>query len=207
MSHFTLVSHSRKAASRQLLGIAPDRLVISYLGSVGSWYMLDEMLRLFKIILKRKPNAVFLFVTPSDPDYIILRAREFKLDPAYLVIREASRKEVPEFIAASDINISFIKPVYSKISSSPTKLGEVLAMGIPVISNAGVGDVAEIVKQTNGGIVLYGFSDTEMEAAAEHIPDLLKLDPASIREAAAGIYDLVKGVDKYLSAYQQVLGA
>jgi hypothetical protein len=55
-------------------------------------------------------------------------------------------------IKASDINISFIKPVYSKISSSPTKLGEVLSMGIPVISNSGVGDVEQIVLNAEAGL-------------------------------------------------------
>ncbi|MBL0336056.1 MAG: glycosyltransferase [Chitinophagaceae bacterium] len=206
MSHFTLTSPEKKKNSRELLGLPQDKLVISYLGSVGSWYMLDEMLQLFRMIRDRNPGAVFLFITPSEPDYIFLRAEAAGLNRNELVIREAGRQEVPVFVAASDVNISFIKPVYSKLSSSPTKLGEVLAMGIPVISNSGVGDVEEIVKKTGGGIAIRDFSTASLQAAAESIPALLQLSPAAIREAATGIYDLGRGVEKYHQAYLKVLG-
>lgn len=206
MNHFTLTSPDKKKNGRDILGLPQDKLVISYLGSVGSWYMLDEMLQLFRMIRDRNPGAVFLFITPSEPDYIFLRAEAAGLNRNELVIREAGRQEVPVFVAASDVNISFIKPVYSKLSSSPTKLGEVLAMGVPVISNSGVGDVEEIMKKTGGGIAIRDFSNASLQTAADSIPALLQLSPAAIREAAIGIYDLGRGVEKYHRAYLKVLG-
>lgn len=206
MNHFGLITPDKKKTAREVLGIPADKLVVSYLGSVGSWYMLDEMLQLFRMVRDRYPGAVFLFITPSDRDYIFLRAEAAGIKRDELVIREAGRQEVPVFVAASDVNISFIKPVYSKLSSSPTKLGEVLSMGIPVISNAGVGDVEEIVKKTGGGVAIMDFSAGSLQDAVNQIPALLQLSPASIRAAAAGVYDLAKGVEKYHAAYLKVLG-
>ena len=50
--------------------------------------------------------------------------------------------------------LSFIKPAYSKMASSPTKLAEAFALGIPVISNTGVGDVDQITQDLDAGVVI-----------------------------------------------------
>ena len=63
------------------------------------------------------------------------------------------------------------------MSSSPTKLGEVLAMGIPVIVNTGVGDVEANIAQTGAGIVLRAFNKAEYARAVESIPALLMKQP------------------------------
>ena len=62
-----------------------------------------------------------------------------------LIVKQGKRYEVPVLLSFSNYALFFIKPCYSKISSSPTKHGEIMAMGIPVITNRGVGDVEEIV--------------------------------------------------------------
>jgi glycosyltransferase involved in cell wall biosynthesis len=204
MQHFTLTSESQRAAARRALGLPEDALVLSYLGSVGTWYMLDEMLQLFKTVLKRYPSARFLFITHSPEDLIRGKAAALGIGQEQLLVREGSRREVPQLVKASNINISFIRPVYSKISSSPTKLGEVLSMGIPVIANSGVGDVAEIIQQTGAGYVLDAFTPEAFERVADAIPLLLKTDPAAVRQKAEAIYSLEKGIALYLECYNQI---
>lgn len=203
----TLFSVKRKedrTLARQGLGLSADKLVVSYLGSVGSWYMLDDMLTLFKYIRKSYPGSVFLFITHSDPVYIYQQATKAGIEKDDLLIRKAGRKEVPGLAKASDINISFIKPVYSKKSSSPTKLGEILCMGIPTIVNAGVGDVDAIVRQVGGGIILPDMSEDSFEKAVAAIPALLQTDPASVRNKAMEIYDLDRGVELYAQVYKRI---
>ena len=133
------------------------------------------------------------------------RIADFKLEPTDFIITQASRNEVPLMVKASDINISFIKPVYSKISSSPTKLGEVLSMGIPVIVNSGVGDVEQTVKNADAGYVLQNFEEADFEKAVQSIPTLMQKSPASIRESVENIYSLEKGIQLYLNCYKQIL--
>ena len=204
MDLFSLNDSEQRAAARNLLGIASGRFVLSYLGSVGAWYMLDEMLKFFVALKRKYPDALFLFITHSDPLMIRKKANEHGLKEGDLLIREARRKEVPGMIKASDINISFIKPVYSKISSSPTKLGEVLSMGIPVIVNAGVGDVEEIVRVTGSGIAVKGFDDATLKETVEKIPELLLRDGKRIRELSASIFDLQKGIARYEQVYREL---
>jgi glycosyltransferase involved in cell wall biosynthesis len=207
MSVFSLTNEEDKLKGRRLLNLDKNNLVVSYLGSVGAWYMLDEMLEMFRYIKLSYPMAVFLFITHSKPDLILSRLSAHSINPKDIKIVEATRSEVPQFIKASDINISLIKAAYSKISSSPTKLAEVLAMGIPVICNAGVGDVEEIVNQANAGIVMKDFREEDYQNAVKSIPDLLNADASSIRNNICDLFSLEYGVTLYSETYQKVLGS
>ena len=203
---FSLTGPDQKQAGRALLGLPADAFILSYLGSVGAWYMLDEMLELFRYIKQRYTGARFLFITHSDPNMVLGRLAAHGLDPADMHIVSAGRQEVAPFVKASDINVSFIQPVYSKLSSSPTKLGEVLVMGIPVISNSGVGDVKQIIEDADAGVVLDTFTDADYRKAVDAIPGLMNKKPADIRSAVEEMYSLETGVGSYLSCYQRVLG-
>src|SRR6476661_5809036 len=132
------------------------------------------------LVSKKYADAKFLIITHTPRQMIDQRIADFKLEPKDFIITQASRNEVPLIAKASDINVSFIKPVYSKISSSPTKLGEVLSMGIPVICNSGVGDVESTVKRADAGFVLNGFTAKDFEAAINAIQSLLKKSPPAI---------------------------
>lgn len=202
---FTVTDIAQKQNAQELLGIARGRLVLSYLGSVGSWYMLDEMLALFKSIQREHPAALFLFITHSDPAYIESRANAAGIRSDAIMIRNATRKEVPVLAKASDINISFIRPVYSKKSSSPTKLGEILSMGIPAIVNAGVGDVDAIIRKVDGGLILEELSETSFAGVAASLPRLLHIDPQALRAKAIEVYDLKRGVELYSGVYKTML--
>ncbi|WP_210466232.1 glycosyltransferase [Rufibacter roseolus] len=202
---FSLITADRKASARELLGFSEETLVISYLGSIGTWYMLDEMLEVYALIKKKYSNAKFLFITPEPPEMVYDEARKHGLEKDDFVIRFAKRDEVPVFAAASDINLFFIKQSYSKIASSPTKLGEILALGIPVICNSKVGDVKEIVEFTNSGIAIDEFDASSYERIVEYIPELLKKDPATIRQNATEYYQLDNAIEKYYQLYKKVL--
>lgn len=204
MDLFTLTDAEQKRQSRERWGIPQGVLVFSYLGSVGLWYMLPEMLRFFGQAKQKYPDALFLFVTPTPPAVIRKEALRAGLNENDIIIKEAARKDVPLLIKASDINLSFIKPVYSKISSSPTKLGEVLAMGIPVIGNAGVGDVEEIINNASAGLVVRDFSEVDFAEAIKAIPKLLEKSSSAIRENVRPVYSLKEGVSLYAHCYRQL---
>lgn len=205
MAHFSLTDAAQKKKAREQLQIKNGELVLSYLGSVGTWYMLDEMLLFFKMVKHKYHEAKFLFITHTPRTIIDQRIADLGLNLNDFIITQAPRKQVPDLVKASDINVSFIKPVYSKISSSPTKLGEVLSMGIPVIVNSGVGDVQQTVENADAGFVLHDFTQEAFEKAVAAIPGLMERSPAAIRNAAEPVYNLEKGIQLYLSCYRQIL--
>lgn len=175
--------------------------MVAYLGSLGSWYMEDEMLDFFRVCLEREPRSVFLFITQDDPDSIRAAALRRGVPENRLVIRAASREEVPRFMAAADLGLFFIRPVFSKKASSPTKMGEMLALGLPLVTNAGVGDVAQIVQDTGCGVTVDRFNDDSYRAALDAVA-AMPVDPVGQRERALPWFDVEIGIARYDAVYR-----
>ena len=106
---------------RSALQINENAFVLGYLGSLGTWYMLGEMLDFFIELKKIKPNAILFFVTPDKPEQIIKEALSRNIPTGDILIKPAKRKEVPEFISVFDAGIFFIRPSFSKKGSSLLK--------------------------------------------------------------------------------------
>jgi len=204
VDHFPLIDRQAIAAARSTLSISPDAKVAAYLGSVGSWYLLEEMLDFFRVYQRSHIEAVFLFVTPDDPDAIVAKANQMGIGADCLVIRSASRDEVPQFMAAADFGLFFIKPCFSKIASSPTKMGEMLALGLPVVTNAGVGDVAEIVNETGCGAAIEHFDEASYKAAIATL-ETLPHSAEQLRETARKLFDIKLGLDSYEDVYRSLV--
>lgn len=179
---------------------------ISYLGSIGTWYMLVEMLQFYKRLLITQPKAHFLFITTEAPDTILLKAKELQLPPDQISIQKAERKEVPHLLAQSDVSIFFIKPYYSKKASSATKMGEILAMGIPIIANAEVGDHDFLFEKYTCGMLAPNFDQASFDHIIAQLETLQQISPEHLRNAALDYYSLKKGVNLYAQVYQKTLG-
>lgn len=187
------------------LGIAENDFVLSYLGSVGTWYMLDEMLDFYKTLLKNKPKAKFLFITGEPESMVLNTANARNLPVNQFIVRSATRELVPAYIALSSVSMFFIKPVFSKKASSPTKMAELMGMGVPIICNNNVGDVEQIIEETGAGYAISDFTSEEYQRAINKIDDLLNLDKEKIRQAAIDHFSLDVGVNKYAEVYKRVL--
>jgi glycosyltransferase involved in cell wall biosynthesis len=193
-----------RTAARRLLGVSPDAPVVAYLGSIGTWYMMDEMLDFFRVQVDRHPASTFLIVSRDPPDAILSAARERGIPSDRLIIRPATREEVPRLLAAADYGLFFIKPVFSKKASSPTKMGEFLALELPMVTNGDVGDVEQIVAETGAGVVVEGFSRGAYAKALEEL-ESLRPDINRWRSAAHRWLDLEAGVNKYEAVYRSVV--
>lgn len=202
--HFALVTEAARAAARTELDIALERKVVAYLGSLGTWYMLDEMLDFFAVYRGHEPSALLFFITQDDPQPIVDAAAARGITNDALLIRPASREQVPRFLEAADYGLFFIKPVFSKKASSPTKMGELLAMGLPVVTNTGVGDVDEILHDVEGGAVTARFDVPAYEAAIAKLRELKAL-PADIRRNALGWFDVKTGIARYHAIYEALI--
>ena len=198
---FPPATKQRRAKARRTLGVALDATVAAYLGSWGSWYLTDEMLDLFKVQLERDPHAIFLIVTREPPDAIRAAAKAHGIRTDRVVVRAASRIEVPRLIAAADYGLFFIMPVFSKKASSPTKMGEFLSLEIPVVTNGDVGDVEPILREAGAGVVVADFTPESYRAALDELASL-KPDMERWRATARHWFDLDGGVERYDAIYR-----
>lgn len=184
------------------LGYSDEDFVLGYVGSIGTWYMLSEMLDYFQVLLRNNLSAKMLFVSGENPETILDLARQKKIDTSKIKIVSCLHKEVPLYVSLFNQSIFFIRPTFSKKASSPTKQGEIMAMGIPLVCNAGVGDTDFIVKKYRSGSVI---DSLNKESYQQNILSEIVFEKVDIQFGAEDFFSLKQGVNRYLKVYKTVL--
>jgi len=205
LDHFRLPNAEERLAARSRLGIAADANVLCYLGSLGGNYLLGEMLRFFKAYRQRWSGARFLFITREPEAPILMAATLAGIMATDLIVVPADRQDVPGMVAAADHGIAFKAATFAQKACSPTKLGEMMAMGVPVVSNAGVGDVDEVIADTHAGVLVERFEDRSIENGLDRLA-ALPLTSSEVREGARRWFDLENGIAAYDRVYRSLAG-
>jgi glycosyltransferase involved in cell wall biosynthesis len=180
-----------------------DPFVLGYVGSVGTWYLFDEMLRCYSLVRAKRPGARLLIANRGANPQVraALDAQGISRDEVELV--EADPAEMPAIIGRMSAGMALIKPAYSKIASAPTKLAEYLGCGVPCLGNAGIGDVKEVLEGRGVGVALGGFSDKELASGIDRLlaladdPDT----PGRCRDVAEELFSREAGVASYAKIY------
>jgi glycosyltransferase involved in cell wall biosynthesis len=134
------------------------KTVMVYVGSTGGWYMSEELARLFRVGRARWPELHFLVLTQSPHAEMRALLEAEGLPQGSFTIATASPKQMPSYLAAADFGVHFIRPGLSMIANSPTKFAEYLASGLPILTNAGIGDSDQILQDERVGVIVDEFS-------------------------------------------------
>jgi|ERR1043166_1786987 glycosyltransferase involved in cell wall biosynthesis len=191
---------------REELGVTGRRVIV-YVGSFGGWYMTDEMIDFLATAHKQDPTTFSMILTQSPRQEIVDSLKSLGLEDEDFLVRQVAPAEVPRFLEAADIAISFIKPCYSKQSSSPTKIAEYLASGLPIVSNAGIGDLDTLIEANQVGVLLRDFSATAYRSALDKIDAMRAERPSDrLRDVARREFDLTEvGGRRYRLLYQRLM--
>lgn len=182
---------------RAELGLRQGQKLLVYLGSLGSCYLLREMLEFYRIGLEGDQGLRMAFFSPQDwHGRIRQEAQSMGLDADGIICRFLGRESLPLFLSVADYGVMFFEKSFSIQASSPTKHGEMLGMHIPVVTNAGVGDLERIISERLTGVVVQDFSEVSMRKA------WAKLRAQNFRtedfdRVAGEWYELEKGIKKY----------
>jgi glycosyltransferase involved in cell wall biosynthesis len=195
-------------AARGDLG-AGDRPVLVYVGKFTGWYMEREMVDFYAVARATIPDLLFVVVTQADraPALAALGARQ--IDETDFRITSAPPGEIGRYLAAADAGIALIRPCLSKISSSPTKVGEYLGAGLPVISGRGIGDVDQLLSADGVGVLLDEFSVSAYETAASRLSALIADAQTADRCRSVARRELSLrevGVPRYDRVYRRLAG-
>jgi glycosyltransferase involved in cell wall biosynthesis len=181
---------------------AGGAFVLGYVGSFGTWYMLDETVVLFGVLLEREPDARFLIVNRNDHEVIRSVLRRNRVPESAYELRSALPDEMPALVATMTAGVCFVRPQFSKISSAPTKFAEYLACGVPVVATQGVGDMGEIIRGTGVGLVA---SDFRTEALRKLADGLLKLTKnPNIRERCRSVAEQQFSLERGAASYREL---
>ncbi len=182
------------------------RFVLGYVGAVGLYYLFDEVVDCFVQLLRIQPNALLLVVNRGQHSKIRERLTAAGVPDLNVELTTATHSEVPQLMSRINAGIFFIKPVFSKQASAPTKLAEFLGCGIPCLGNAGVGDMAEVLEGERVGVAIKSFDAVSIMAALQQLLKLVA-DPATSSRcvtAAQRHFSLDEGVRLYDLIYQKL---
>jgi glycosyltransferase involved in cell wall biosynthesis len=182
LEHFRFDASKRRRV-REALGVG-DRPVLVYSGSVGTWYMLDEMLAFYQVARERWPGLFLLCLVNRSPETVAGAARSRGIGGGDFAVTWARHAEMPAYLSAADAGIAFIRPCLSKRSSSPTKYAEYLATGLPFVANSGVGDVDALLAEPGAGALVTPHTQEGYAAAADRLRMAASTD-RSVRRAIA----------------------
>ncbi|HRI26505.1 MAG TPA: glycosyltransferase [Chitinophagales bacterium] len=200
------ITPEQKNSLRQQLGIANSDFVLTYAGTVGTWYMLPQMLCFFKELQSQMPHAKMLFINSNPAEHLHIQTLAAQTGiTSGIIIAATTYAQMPLYLSLSTWSIFFIKPAYSKMASSPVKQGEIMAMGIPIVCNAGIGDTDHIIRQTGAGLVIETLHTQNYMQAAQVITQRQPPPAQAIQAGAYRFFALARGVKQYAAIYQSVL--
>lgn len=186
----------------------PSQRVIGCLGTVLSgWFRLDWLAAFLAAAAKRDPELRFELTTRDDPAQVRAAIGGDADLQSRLSIEASPSERVHEVLQGQMASVMFFTQGLSKLGSSPTRMGEILGCGLPVIANDGVGDVAQIIRKHRVGVLVTGSSEAEMGTAWDELQQLLE-DPglgARCRRAAEEVFSLEGGTAAYSALYAEVL--
>ena len=90
------------------------------------------------------------------------------------------------------------------LTSKLTKIAECFAIGVPVVVNEGVGDVASDIKKVKGGLVVPDASDKSLEYILDNLDEVLAKGGRALRKSSHPFFSLEEAHALYQSVYSNV---
>ena len=186
-----------------------DRFELVYAGSTSGLYLVEEMGKFFVALRARRPDAFFRVLTQGDPARVQTIFGQLGLPVESYSVGSAAPAEVPALLRRARLGVSFRKSTFSQIGASPTKIPEYLSVGLPVVCNAGIGDMDALVSTEKVGVVVSSFGASDLQRAVDE--SLALLEDSTLRDRCVRVaraeFDLKQvGGPRYRHVYQR-LGA
>ena len=184
---------SGSAALRSELELG-ERSVMVYVGKFSGWYLEREMVDFFAEARKARPDLLFLVLTQSDRAIIEAEFARAGIEAEDYRVTRVPPERVGQYLSVAEFGLSFVRPCFSKISSSPTKIGEYLAAGLPVVSTVGIGDVDQLLEGQDVGVLVRTLDDPGYRSATQAVL-ALAADPQA-RERCRRVADEALSLDE-----------
>lgn len=202
----TCADLDRFAPIPSMVGSA-NSFTLGYVGSAGSWYLFEKVAQAVRLAMELRPELRFLVVNRGEHTYVREALEKQGVSMNRVEIVSAQHGDVPSLMARMSGGIFFIKPLFSKQASAPTKLGEFLGCGVPCLGNAGVGDMAQVLVGDRVGVAVSDFDDASLRSGIEELFALAS--DLNIRErcvaSARRHFSLDDGVARYRDVYESVM--
>lgn len=127
-----------------------DIVRLVYSGSTAGWQSFELLNGLLRQALDAQPNVHVLFLSKRDANNSALEAAY----PGRVEVKWLDHAQVAQALATCDYGIMVRERTITNHVASPTKFAEYLSNGLRVITNEGLGDFSELVRNEELGVVL-----------------------------------------------------
>jgi len=192
------------------LGFPADALVLTYLGSTGTFYKFEEAIDFFKVWRDYRKDIRLLIITPNPHDKVQEVLRGKKIQESDWRVIPARPESVPSYLATAHVGLAFFSMTFSKEASSAIRVAEYLAAGLPLVVSDRAGDIPALVEKEGIGVVICRYSEDEYVKAVKHLETLLpKLHyyRMKCRSIAKRSFSHEMGLGKYLDIYKELIPA
>jgi len=135
---------NRRMETRIDLGIPPDAFVVLWCGGYNTWTDVDTLFSGLITAMSSNPRVHFLSVGASTYeasetvyDRFVQRASESPYAFRFHALGWRAWQEIPDFYCASDVGLSIDALHYETTYGTRTRVLEMLAHGLPVITSYG----------------------------------------------------------------------
>jgi hypothetical protein len=178
-------------------------LLATFSGTLNSYYDMPTMLALVDRLATIVPARLSVLAPAATAWDGLLSARG--VHPA-----SVGPPDLPRRVAESHVGLAVCRADAgpSLAAAMPTKVGEFLASGRPVVVNSGLGDLGTLLPDNSAGVVLDSSTGPDLGRAAEQVIDLLQdpATPARCRDLAERHFDVDAGVRSLLEVYRFAAG-
>ena len=184
----------------------PSKLVMAHVGAVESRYEFHKTLHVFKSLQKISPCELHI-INKGEHDYIKSILEENKISLSDVKIFESIYIEMPDHISKISFGAFFPKKGFYLNGYFPTKLGEFLACGKPLVCGKVNEDVESIIKENKVGVII----DLEKKISVEDkLNELIQISNSEgisekCRQVSENLFSAKKGAEEYGSLYKSLL--
>jgi glycosyltransferase involved in cell wall biosynthesis len=122
---------------RAELALGEDDIVLVYLGGLHRWQLVDSVFAIFREFVKFRPpkSAKLLVLTGESAHGVMLNAERHGIAADEIRVLSVAHGDVPRYLSACDFGFLLREDTTLNRVACPTKLGEYLACGVPVVTS------------------------------------------------------------------------
>jgi hypothetical protein len=182
--------------------ITPTKLGALFSGTYNEYYDLD-LSGLFMEELRKQIVVETHWARPLESNKSHIGVGEGRVFPS---TQTGMAELIPNY--SFGVSICKLDAGPSLSAAMPTKIGEFLACGRPVVVNKGLGDMDQFIEEFNAGVILDGSQSNLVESAMNLISLISDTEtPYRCRALAEKYFSMDVGASKYLDLYSQMLNA
>jgi glycosyltransferase involved in cell wall biosynthesis len=182
------------------------KLVIGFIGSFNSSYMIDRSFELVADLCDLREDAYLLVLTRQKEEAMAM-IQKVGIPEGRYSVESATHAEMPKWMASVDWGLTLLYTTQAKRGSMPTKLGEFLASGVRPIHHGCNDEVTRWVDFTGSGMVVSDLSREGVREVARKIADdeSSKVNLGHAREVAMRHFSLARCAQRYADLYDELI--